>query len=148
MIQKGKKSLRPLFKHPLPAKKTRTEEGEMEIGTINNVVNQNESTTKLSSSLVLDNYSYCWQKDTPKSLACVNQRNLIEVLVNEINELTLESELLKRKILCYAITNRSSFTWRKIKTDAKTSFYTGIQTIESFNVIFILIKPYLPNIVY
>ena len=28
------------------------------------------------------------------------------------------------------------------------NFYTGIQTIEMFNVIFILIKPYLPNIVY
>ena len=36
----------------------------------------------------------------------------------------------------------------KIKTDAKMNFYTGIQTIEMFNVIFILIKPYLPNIAY
>ena len=28
------------------------------------------------------------------------------------------------------------------------NFYTGIETIEMFNVIFILIKPYLPHIVY
>ena len=67
--------------------KTRAEEGEMEIGVINNKVNQTEPTAKLSSSVVLDDQSYCWLKDTPKCLACVDQRNLIEVLVNEINEL-------------------------------------------------------------
>ena len=91
------KPRRSLFKHPLPAKKTQAEEGEIEIGITNNEVNQIESTPKLSSSEVLDDHSYCWLKDTPKCLACVYQRNLIEVLVNEINELTLENKLLKRK---------------------------------------------------
>ena len=80
--------------------------------------------------------------------AYVDQRNLIEVLANEINELTLENKLLKRNTLCYANSNRSCFTWHKIKTDAKMNFYTGTQTIEMFNVIFILIKPYMPYIVY
>ena len=42
---KRQKTRRPLFKHPLPVKKTRVEEGEMEIGIINNEVNQTESTT-------------------------------------------------------------------------------------------------------
>ena len=135
-------------KHPLPAKKTRTEEGEMEIGIINNEVNQIEPATKLSLSVVLHDHSYYWLKDNPKCLACVDQRNLIEVLINEINELTLENKLLKRKTLCYANSNRSCFTWCKSKTDAKINFYTGILTIEMFNAIFILIKPYLPNIVY
>ena len=107
---KRQKTRRPLFKHPLPAKKTRVEQGEMEIGIINNEVNQIESTTKLSSSVVLDDHSYCWLKDTPKCLACVDQRNLVEVLVNEINILTLQNKLLKRKTLCYANSNRSCFT--------------------------------------
>ena len=40
----------------------------MEIGIINNEVNQIESTTKLPLSVVLDNHSYCWQKDSPKCL--------------------------------------------------------------------------------
>ena len=132
----------------LPVKKAVEEEGEMETGIIDNEVNQIESTTKLSLSAVLDDHSYCWQKDTPKCLHCVDQRNLIEVLVNEINKLTLENKLLKRKTLCYANINRSCFTWRKIKTDTKMNFYTGIQTTEMFNVIFILIKPHLPNTVY
>ena len=49
-----------------------------------------ESTTKSPSS-VLDDHSYCWQKDTPKPLACIDKRNLIEVLVNAINELPLKN---------------------------------------------------------
>ena len=85
---KRQKTRRPLFKHPLLVKKTRAEEGEMKIGIINNEVNQIQSTTKLPSSVFLYNHSYCWQKDTPKYRACIPQRNLIEVLVNEINELT------------------------------------------------------------
>ena len=120
----------------------------METEIINNEVNQIESTTKLSSSVVLNDHSYCWEKDTPKSLACIDHRNLSEVLVNKINELNLENKLLKRKTLCYAISNRSCFTWRKIKIDAKKINYTSINTIEMFNVILILIKPYLQNIVY
>ena len=35
-----------------------------------------------------------------------------------------------------------------IKSDAKMRFYTGIQTIAIFNVIFSLLKPYLPKLVY
>ena len=104
---KRQKTWCPLFKHIFPAKKIRVEEGEMEIGIINNEVNQIESTIKLSLSVILDYHSYCWQKDTPKWLACVDQRNLIEVLVSEINELTLENELLKRETVCYANSNRS-----------------------------------------
>ena len=40
----------------------------MEIGIINNEVNQIESTTKLPLSIVFDNNSYCWQKGSPKCL--------------------------------------------------------------------------------
>ena len=103
----------------------------MEIGIINNEVNQIESTTKLCLSVVLDDHSYCWQKDAQKCLAFVDQINLIEVLVNEINELILENKLLRRKTLCYTNSNRSYFTSRKIKTDAKMNFYAGIETIEN-----------------
>ena len=45
---KRQKTRRPLFKHTLRAKKTRAEEGEIEIEIINNEVNQIESITKLS----------------------------------------------------------------------------------------------------
>ena len=71
----------------------------MEIRIINNEVNQTESIIKLSSLVVLDDHYYCWQKDTLKFLACVDERNLIELLANEINELALENKLLKRKTL-------------------------------------------------
>ena len=38
---KRQKIRRSLLKHPLPAKKTQVEKGEMEIGIIKNEVNQN-----------------------------------------------------------------------------------------------------------
>ena len=57
---KRQKSRRPLFKHPLPARKPQAEEGEMEIGIINNEVNQIGSATKLSSAVVPVDHSYCW----------------------------------------------------------------------------------------
>ena len=146
-IEKAKKTRRPLFKYLLPVKKIRVEEFEMETGIINNEINPTESTTKLSSSVVFDGHFYCWRKDNPKCLVCVDQRNLIKVLINEINELTSGNKLLKRKTLCYENSNRSCFTWHKIKADAKKNFYTGIQTIEMFNVIFIffLIAIWLPH---
>ena len=84
----------------MPTNKTQVEEAEMEIGIINNEVNQTDSIIKLSSLVVFDDHYYCWQKDTLKFLARVEERNLIEVPVNEINDLTLENKLLKRKTLC------------------------------------------------
>ena len=42
----------------------------------------------------------------------------------------------------------STFTWRKIKTDAKMKFYTGINTIVLFNKIFRLIQPFLSDLIY
>ena len=72
-------------------------EGKIEIEANDNELNRMfESTTKSPSS-VLDDHSYCWQKDTPKSLDCIDRRNFIEVLMNEIHELPLKNKLLKKK---------------------------------------------------
>ena len=57
-------------------------------------------------------------------------------MVNGINELTLKDKLLKKISLCYANSNMSCFTWPISETDAKMNFYTSIQTIEIFNVLF------------
>ena len=86
--------------------------------------------------VVFDYHFYSQQKDTQKCLVCVGQRSLIGVMVNGINELTLKDKLLKKRTLCYANSNMSCFTWPKSETDAKMNFYTGIQTIEIFNVLF------------
>ena len=42
----------------------------------------------------------------------------------------------------------SVFTWRKIKTDVKMNFYTGISSINLFNVIFLLLSPFLQHVRY
>lgn len=72
-------------------------EGKIEIeANDNEIYRMFESTTKSPSS-VLDDHSCCWQKDAPKSLDCIDRKNFIEILVNEINELPLKNKLLKRK---------------------------------------------------
>ena len=91
------KKLTPSFQTPITSKEKTRKKGEMEIGIINNEVNHIESTTKISSTVVLDDHSYRWQKDNPKYLAFLDQRNL-----PNINGLILENKLLKRKTLCYA----------------------------------------------
>ena len=42
----------------------------------------------------------------------------------------------------------STFTSRKIKTDAKMKFYTGINTIVLFNKIFRLLQPFSTDVIY
>ena len=46
------------------------------------------------------------------------------------------------------VQRHDKFTWKKIKTDAKMRFYTGIEAAALSNTIFILIKPDIPNITY
>ena len=51
----------------------------------------------------------------------------------------MENKQLKHR----SIMKTSTFTWRKIKTDAKMKFYTGTNAIALFNKIFRLIQPCL-----
>ena len=129
------KKLTPSFQTPIISIEKKRKKSEMEIGIINNEVNHTESTTKISSTVVLDDILTVGRRIPPKYLAFLDQRNLIN-----INGLILENKLLKRKTLCYANSNRFCFTWRKIKTDATMNCHTGIKTIEMFNVVITLIK--------
>lgn len=57
--------------------------------------------------------------------------------------------LLKSRTTVLDYKHKSTpMTFRKIKTDKKMNFYTGISTIILFDTIFRLLKPYLPNITY
>ena len=40
------------------------------------------------------------------------------------------------------------FSWKRIKSDAKMKFYTGLQTVALFSVLCASIQPCLPNLVY
>ena len=53
----------------------------------------------------------------------------MKALVSKINKLTLGNKELKYR----SIMKTSTFTLRKIKTDAKMKFSTGINTIVLFN---------------
>ena len=70
---------------------------------------------------------------------CLPSKNI----VSKINKLTMENKESKYR----SIVKTSTFTRRKIKTDAKMKFYTRINTIVLFNKIFRLIQPFLTDII-
>ena len=75
-------------------------------------------------------------------------------LADEIKATKTENNILKDRIQASTqpvkvlVQWHNKFTWKKIKTDAKIRFYTGIASIALFNTIFKLIKPYIPHITY
>ena len=84
-----------------------------------------------------------------KCLACHDKSNAIKSLVNRLNSLTIKANRVRQAERVRLIKRASTtFTWRKITSDAKTNFYTGITTIKSFNAIFLLLQPYLPALRY
>ncbi|XP_065671815.1 uncharacterized protein LOC136089687 [Hydra vulgaris] len=108
--------------------------------------NNSPQTNILFFSPVSD-HSYCSIQSTKVCKVCVDKSNLIESLISKVNTLTLTCQRFKRQIFFDSVKS-PVFTWRKIKTDAKMNFYTGLSTITLFESLFLLIKPYLPNLFY
>ena len=77
--------------------------------------------------IILGDHTYCLLNNSTPSYVCQEKSNLVKTLVSKINKLTLENKQLKHK----SIIKTSTFTWRKIKTDAKMKFY-NIQTYTTF----------------
>ena len=94
--------------------------------------------------IIPGDHTYCLTNNSTPYYASQDKSNLVKALVSKINKLTLENKQLKHR----SIMKTSTFTWRKIKTDAKMKFYTGINTIVLFNKIFRLIKAFLHDIIY
>ncbi len=89
--------------------------------------------------------------------ACVDKNKVIFSMANEITKLSQEKESLKDDIdeLCNEVydlklkkNSKKPFSTVSIKSDAKMKFYTGIQTLAVFNVIFALIKPHVSKLVF
>ena len=59
---------------------------------------------------------------------------MTKLLVDKVNKLLIQTKRATRDRMFNC--KNSFFTWRKIKTDAKMNFYTGIQSIAMFNVLF------------
>ena len=75
-------------------------------------------------------------------------------LTDEIKALKIENNVLEDKIkaskrtIKVLVQRHDKFTWKKIKTDEKMRFYTGITSGTLFKTIFTLIKPCIPHITY
>ena len=66
-------------------------------------------------------------------------RHILSYLTRQVNTL-LKSITVAGK--------STPMIFRKIKTDKKMNFYTGMSTVALFNAMFTLLKPHLPNIIY
>ena len=102
-------------------------------------------------AMVEDNFASCHDHDYAKGVetaecpGCLSKRQLVKSMANKIKCLSNQVKVFK---LRQQSTTKGNMSWRKIKTDAKMNFYTGIPSIAIFNALFFLLKPYCPNITY
>ena len=102
--------------------------------------------------------SYNWSATplaSPGHFYSMNEENMslpsYSNWADEIKALKIGSNILKSKIKTFKrpvkvlVRRHDKFTWKKIKTDAKMRFYTGIASVSLFNAFFTLIKPYRPH---
>ena len=94
--------------------------------------------------IIPGHYTYCSPNNFTPCYAYQDKSNHVKALVSKTNKLTLEYKQLKHRSLM----NTSIYTCRKIKTDAKMKFYTGINTVVLLNKIFRLIQPFLSDMIY
>ena len=86
--------------------------------------------------------------------SCANLRTQNGALQDEIEVLRAENFKLTKKVdemsqeLLKEKSVRKPFSWKHIKSDAKMKFYTGLQTVAIFNLVFDLVKPCLPTMIY
>ena len=159
---KETKSRRALFREPLgkkvrevdiiPATSTSQEEEEpLQANFIYenldiNIEELNESMEVIHEpmKIILGDHTYCLPNNSTPCYACQDKSNLVKALVSKINKLTSENKHLKY----ISIMKTSTFTWRKIETDAKIKFYTGINTIVLFKKIYRLIHPFVTDVIH
>ena len=84
--------------------------------------------------IIPGDHTYCLPNNSTPCYACQDKSNLVKALISKIN-------------LYRSIMKTLTFTWRKIKTDAKMKFYPGINTIVLFNEILRLIPPFLIDVI-
>ncbi|XP_065650954.1 uncharacterized protein LOC136079160 [Hydra vulgaris] len=88
-------------------------------------------------SLSLPQLNYC--------TSCEYKSSLITSYVSKVNSLTNQ---LKKSKIKQKVKLKQKFSWRLVNNDKRMNFYTGISSIAIFNVIFGLLKPFLPSIRY
>ena len=114
------------------------------------------TTVTESQSTVTSSTSYNWSaipSGSPDHWYCNNEESMFlpsySDLVDEIKALKIENNIFRDKIkaskgpIKVLVQQHDKFTWKKINTDPKIRFYTGIASVALFNTIFTLSKPYI-----
>ena len=93
------------------------------------------------------------EDESDAKTSCINcgeSKLRILSLEKEVGLLQAENCKLRRKVneLSKQKHKPKAFSCEEIRSDSKMKFYTGIQTVALFNMLFDLIKPCLPSMVY
>ena len=114
------------------------------------------TTVTESQSTVTSSTSYSWlaiPSGSPDHWYCKNEESTFlpsyPDLVDEIKALKIENNIIRDKIkaskgpIKVLVQQHDKFTWKKINTDPKIRFYTGIASAVLFNTNFTLSKAYI-----
>ena len=81
---------------------------------------------------------------TKKCDGCADKDALVKSLVDKINRLTIQNPTKKSSV----VVKYSGFSHKKIKSDSRMSFYTGLSSISVFHTIFAVLEPHLSRLTY
>ncbi|XP_012562119.2 uncharacterized protein LOC105847239 [Hydra vulgaris] len=144
-----KKARRTLLKHPITSLHCSNK-----MQPVEPLLTEKSNVTKFPSvsfnadvlSPILSDHTYSMSLPLPnKCTSCEYKSSLITSYVSKVNSLTNQLKKLKIK---QTVKSKQKFSWRLVNNDKKMNFYTGISSIAIFNVIFGLLKPFLPSIRY
>ena len=136
-----KKSRREILRMP-PSKKKRLNKENTNF----DIVGNNKNIQLETKNYIANEHNYCKLENTYTCFTCYDKKQLIQSLINKINKMSITIKQTKKKEIVSSFP--SAFSWKKIKTDAKMKFYTGMTSIALFNAVFLLMEPYLSHISY
>ena len=93
------------------------------------------------------NHNYSLSSTGELCPGCKDKNDVIQSVLKRLEGLKIENRRLKQD-RARSISLKPTFSIKKIKSDQKMNFYTGLPSVETFHVLFELIKPKLPNVRY
>ena len=144
-----KKPRRTLIKHPITSLPCSSKMQPVEpLLTEKSIVTEFSSVSFYADVLSPTLSDHAYSLSSPqlnKCTSCEYKSSLITYYVSKVNNLTYQLKKLKIK---QTVKPKQKFSWRLVNNDKKMNFNIGISSIAIFNVIFGLLKPFLPSIRY
>ena len=137
-----------------PAKKPRRELHRRQLSPVKRKEREQEAEESPEHVPEKEPCHECLRKETEiESLTdrCLKKETEIESLIKKVDSLSIERDDLSQKVTEVTVKvhrlkeDRRPFSVTSIKTDAKMKFFTGLQTVAVFGILFNLLKPFIQS---